>query len=96
VPNLFEAGKEGFLVAPGDLHSLAKSMNSLLKDQAARESMGAAAASRARKNFDMSNMVRAYEEVYEDLLAQSQLRRGRNMFRGPAIPAEERLGSLQR
>jgi glycosyltransferase involved in cell wall biosynthesis len=95
VPNLFEAGKEGFLVAPGDLHGLAKSMNSLLQDRAARESMGAAAASRARKNFDVSNMVRAYEEVYEDLLAQSQLRCGRSMFRGPAISAEERLGSHQ-
>jgi glycosyltransferase involved in cell wall biosynthesis len=96
VPNLFEAGKEGFLVAPGDLHGLAESMNSLLKDPAARESMGAAAASRARKNFDVSNMVRAYEEVYEDLLAQSQLRHARSMFRGPAIPADERLGSHQR
>jgi hypothetical protein len=83
-------------VVPGDLHALAESMNSLLKDQAARESMGAAAASRARKNFDLSNMVGAYEDVYEDLLAQSQLRLGRSLFRGPAIPAEEGLGSHQR
>jgi hypothetical protein len=52
--------------------------------------MGAAAASRARKNFDVSNMVRAYEEVYENLLAQW------SMFRGPAIPAEEGLGTHQR
>jgi glycosyltransferase involved in cell wall biosynthesis len=96
VPNLFEAGKEGFLVARGDLHGLAKSMNSLLMHQAARESMGAAAASRARKNFDLSNMVRAYEEVYEDLLAESQLRHGRSMFRGAAIPAKEGLRSHQR
>jgi len=96
VPNLFEAGKEGFLVAPGDLHGLAKSMNSLLIYQATRESMGAAAASRARKNFDLSNMVRAYEEVYEYLLAESQLRPERSMFQGPTIPAEEGLGSHQR
>jgi len=96
VPNLFEAGKEGFLVAQGDLHGLAKSMNTLLKYQGARQSMGAAAASRARKNYDVANMVRAYEEVYEDLLAQSQLRNVRSLFRGPAIPAEEGLGSHQR
>jgi hypothetical protein len=34
--------------------------------------MGVAAARRARERFDVANMVRAYEEVYESL--QSQLR----------------------
>jgi len=96
VPNLFEAGAEGFLVAPGDCNGLAKSMNTLLKYQALRESMGAAAASRARKKYDVTNMVRAYEKVYEDLLAQSLLRNVRGVFRGPAIPVEEGLGSRQR
>ena len=96
VPNLFEAGKEGFLVPAGDLHGLAKSMNSLLKYEAARQSMGAAAATRARKNFDVSNMVRAYEAVYEDQLALSQLRSVRNLFCAPALPTEEGLGSHQR
>lgn len=93
VPNLLEAGKEGFLVPPGDFHGLAKSMNSFLKYEAARQSMGAAAASRARNNFDVSNMVRAYEEVYEDQLALSQLWSVRSLFRAPAIPAEESFGS---
>ena len=93
VPNLFEAGKEGFLVPPGDHQGLAKSMNSLLKYEAARKSMGAAAASRARTNFDVANMVRAYEEVYEDQLVLSQLRNTRSLFRCPAIPAEEGLAS---
>jgi glycosyltransferase involved in cell wall biosynthesis len=95
VPNLFEAGKEGFLVSTGDFHGLAKSMNSLLKYPPARESMGAAAASRARENYDVANMVRAYEEVYEDQLALSQLRNVRSMFRAPVIPAEEGIGSHQ-
>jgi len=93
VPNLFENGKEGFLVAPGDLQGLAKSMNTLLKYQAARESMGAAATSRAKENFDVSNMVRSYEQVYEDLLVHSQRRNAQSVLRGPAIPAEEGLGS---
>src|SRR5712664_2174102 len=96
VPDLFENGKEDFIVQPGDLQGLGKSMNSLLKYQAARESMGAAAASRARENFDVSNMVRAYEQVYEDLVAQSDRRNAQSVFRGPAIPAEERLGSHHR
>lgn len=96
VPNLFEAGKEGFLVPAGDEHGLAKSMNSLLKYEPARQSMGAAAKSRAKKNYDVSNMVRAYEEVYEDQLADSQLRNARSLFRGPAIPAEEEMAGQHR
>jgi glycosyltransferase involved in cell wall biosynthesis len=96
VPKLFEGGNEGFLVAPGDFQALGKSMNSLLKYQAAREFMGAAAASRARKNYDVANMVRAYEDVYEDLMAHSQTRNARSLFRGPAIPAEEELAGQHR
>jgi glycosyltransferase involved in cell wall biosynthesis len=96
VPNLFETGKEGFLVPRGDFHGLAKSMNTLLRYEAVRESMAAAAAGRARKKYDVANMVRAYEDVYEELLALSQFRNVRSLFRGPVIPAEESLGSHQR
>ncbi len=96
VPNLFETGKEGLLVAVGDLQGLAKSMNALLEDQTARESMGAAAASRARKKYDLANMIRAYEEVYEDLLAQSGLRNATSSFRETGITAGESLGTHHR
>jgi glycosyltransferase involved in cell wall biosynthesis len=96
VPNLFEAGKEGFLVPAGDLHALAKSMNSLLKYGAVRRSMGVVAATRARKNYDVSNMVRAYEAVYEEQMALSPLRGVRTLFRASTLPAEEGLGSNQR
>jgi glycosyltransferase involved in cell wall biosynthesis len=96
VPKLFEGGNEGFLLAPGDCQGLAKSMNSLLKYEAAREFMGAAAATRAGKNYDVANMVHAYEGVYEDLLAHSQPRNVRSLFRGQAIPAEEELAGQHR
>ncbi len=96
VPKLFEDGNEGFLVPPGDCQGLAKSMNSLLKYEAAREFMGAAAATRAGKNYDVANMVHAYEDVYEDLLAHSQPRNVRSLFRGPAMPAEEELAGQHR
>ena len=96
VPNLFETGKEGFLVPARDPQGLAKSMNSLLKYELVRRSMGTAASTRAKANFDVANMVRAYEEVYEDQLALSQLGSVSGFFRGPAIPAEEGLGSRQR
>jgi glycosyltransferase involved in cell wall biosynthesis len=96
VPNLFASEKEGFLVPQGDFQALAKSMNTLLRYDAVRETMGAAAASRAKKNYDVSTMIRAYEEVYEDQLALSHLRSVRSLFRAPAIPAEEGLGSRHR
>jgi glycosyltransferase involved in cell wall biosynthesis len=68
VPTLFESGKEGFIVARGDAQALGKSMASLLRDRETRESLGRAAARRARQNFDVSTMVQAYEELYEKLV----------------------------
>jgi glycosyltransferase involved in cell wall biosynthesis len=68
VPNLLEDGKEGFIVPPGDVEGLAKSMAFLLRTPQARQSLGMAAARRARKNFDVSTMVQAYEDLYENLV----------------------------
>ena len=71
VPDLFENGKEGYLVQPGDLKGLSDSMEALLRNREARQSLGMAAAQRARKNYDVSTMVQAYEEVYESLVDQA-------------------------
>jgi glycosyltransferase involved in cell wall biosynthesis len=46
-------------------------MASLLGNREARQSLGMAAARRARENFDVSTMVQAYEEVYENLVDHS-------------------------
>jgi glycosyltransferase involved in cell wall biosynthesis len=67
VPELIESGKEGFVVPLGDLDGLAKSMTFLLNHKPVRETMGAAAARRARDKFDVSVMIRAYEHLYETL-----------------------------
>jgi glycosyltransferase involved in cell wall biosynthesis len=67
VPELIESGKEGFVVPLGDLDGLAKSMTFLLNHKLVRQTMGAAAARRARDKFDVSVMVRAYEHLYETL-----------------------------
>ena len=93
VPNLFESGKEGLLAPRGDSQALGKSMNTLLRYEAVRVSMGTAAATRAKRNYDVSNMVRAYEDVYEDQLALSQLKSVKSLFRAPAMSAEECAGS---
>jgi glycosyltransferase involved in cell wall biosynthesis len=68
VPTLFESGKEGFIVARGDAQALGNSMASLLRDRETRESLGRAAARRAKETFDVSTMVQAYEELYEKLV----------------------------
>jgi glycosyltransferase involved in cell wall biosynthesis len=71
VPDLFESGKEGLMVQPGDVQGLSNAMATLLRNREARRSMGIAAARRARKNYDVSRMVQAYEELYEDLVDHS-------------------------
>jgi len=35
--------------------------------------MGIAAAQRARENFDVSRMIRDYEQLYENLIGHAQL-----------------------
>lgn len=67
VPSLLADKTGGVLVQPGDAEEFSNAMESLLADRQLRHSMGAAAARRAREDFDVTNMVRAYEEVYESL-----------------------------
>ncbi len=96
VPDLFEYGKEGFLVQPGDVQGLSNSMASLLGNREARQSLGMAAARRAREKLDVSTMVQAYEGLYERLFDHSQRPNVESVFRGSAIPAEEGVVSRNR
>lgn len=91
VPSLVEGGTHGFLVQPGDLEGLARSMESLLRHRGVRQSLGMAAARRARENFDVSDMVRAHEEVYENVATNSHLRNSQNALPLGTISAEEGL-----
>ena len=89
VPDLFETGKEGFLVQLGDVKALSDVLELLLRNSVARKSMGIAAARRAKRNFDVSTMVRSYEELYENTIVRL---RGQNVSRAfpePVKPAEE-------
>jgi glycosyltransferase involved in cell wall biosynthesis len=69
VPELLQNGKEGFIVQPGHSEQLSEAMVTLLADSDLRRKMGAAAAARAKGKFDVSAMVRAYEELYEEISA---------------------------
>jgi glycosyltransferase involved in cell wall biosynthesis len=72
VPELLQNGKQGFIVQPGQAEQLAEAMAILLKDADLRRTMGAAAAARAKEKFDVSAMVRAYEELYDEISGPSQ------------------------
>src|SRR6267378_4515245 len=86
VPDLFESGKEGLIVRPGDVQGLSNSMAYLLENREARLSMGMAAAQRARENYDVSTMVQAYEELYEDVVNLSHTRNTESVLRKSPIP----------
>jgi len=66
VPELLENGNEGFVVEPGQAEQLSKEMMLLLNNAGLRRAMGAAASARAREKFDVSAMVKAYEELYSE------------------------------
>jgi glycosyltransferase involved in cell wall biosynthesis len=71
VPELLQNGTEGFIVPPDNAEQLSDAMMTLLKDGNLRSVMGAAAATRAKEKFDVSAMIRAYEELYNEIAAPS-------------------------
>jgi glycosyltransferase involved in cell wall biosynthesis len=91
VPDLFESGKEGFIVQPGDVRGLADAIALLLVDGKSRKSLGLAAARRAKGNFDVSTMVWAYEELYENLIGRLQSQKARSTLSERVNPTEAGL-----
>ena len=71
VPELLQNGRQGFIVQPGDAKGLSQGISTLLNDGNLRREMGAAASLRAKEKFDVSAMVRAYEELYTELSAST-------------------------
>lgn len=96
VPDLFESGKQGILVPRGDVRSLSKAMTFLSQDPEARKSLGLAAARRAREKFDVATMVRAYEEMYEQLLKQERHRNAASALMETVVPVNQEAGNRNR
>ncbi len=69
VTDLIREGENGFSVEPGDHAALAAKVVALLKDDAARKRMGAAAAASVGPEFDIDGMVRSQEALYSRLLS---------------------------
>lgn len=93
VPDLLEHGRQGLIVPLGNVQVLSIAMSLLVEDREHRQSLGRAAARRARENFDVSTMVRAYEELYEDLLDRSHPPNAEGALQDAAIPAQLGGGS---
>jgi len=91
VADLVESGKQGLIVPLGDVQGFSGAMISLLRNQEARQRLGLAAARRARQSYDVSTMVRAYEELYDSVFHQSRHLKAESYLRESAITAEERV-----
>ena len=89
VPELLKNGREGFIVQPGDAEQLSAAMMTLLKDGDLRRTMGAAAATRAKEKFDVSAMVRAYEDLYDEIAAPSRTWRQFQIGGKPTVTRED-------
>lgn len=68
IPEVLVDGETGFLVPPRDHTAMADALVTLLKDQALRARMGAAALERARARFTVERMVEGTSAVYERLV----------------------------
>lgn len=64
---IFEDGKEGFIVEPGDPEVLARSIERLLKDPALRQEMGKKGREKVLKDYDWDVV---YEKYYRPLFSQ--------------------------
>ena len=69
VPDLVSSGKTGFLVDFGDVNKIAASLTRVLKDPGLRAQMGAAARTRAQKDFHPSSAAEKTVEVYKQVIS---------------------------
>ena len=70
IPELVRHGRDGLLVEAGDAAGMADAMCLLQAQPAVLRKMGNSGRERALARFDLPAMVRAYTELYEQLLGQ--------------------------
>lgn len=73
-PEIVVPGETGKLVPPLDPAGLAAAMLEMLDEQSRWPEMARAARDRVERNFNIREMVRHYEELYQDILARQQAR----------------------
>jgi len=70
VPEAVVHGETGLLVPPGDPVALADAVGRLLHDPAQAKQMGLAGRERVSNRFNIDRMVRATEQVYQEILKE--------------------------
>jgi N-acetyl-alpha-D-glucosaminyl L-malate synthase BshA len=74
LPEVVREGVTGYLRAPDDTAGMAAAAVGLLRDPAARQAMGRAAADDVRARFQHHTVVPLYERFYEEIIQQGRLR----------------------
>jgi glycosyltransferase involved in cell wall biosynthesis len=71
IPEIIDDGVDGILVPPGNAESLAAAVTSLLAHPERRQALAGAGRDKVVQRFKFSDMVRAYESLYERLAGQA-------------------------
>ena len=75
IPDAVEDGRSALLVPPDDVAALTGALERLAADELLRGRLAAAAQETGRRDFTVSAMVRAYEDLYDDVLRSARARR---------------------
>lgn len=71
IPEVIEDGKNGFLINPGDITALGKTILCLLKDAELRERMSRNSYRKMQEDFSLQACVSRLEEIYADCLQRA-------------------------
>ncbi len=100
IPEAIASGREGLLVHPGDVGSLAGALQGLLTDPPRRAALGEAAGRRAHSEFTVQVMADRYETLYtgappvQDADVEAPIVFGRCAPKRSTLVAARMLGSL--
>lgn len=70
IPDIIADGDTGILFPPNNPEALAKTVNRLLSDRELRETLGSAAAARARNHFSAAAWMSRLRETYTEVIAR--------------------------
>jgi glycosyltransferase involved in cell wall biosynthesis len=65
-PHIIEHGKDGLLIEPRDVEGMASALTTLVDDASLRRELGAAARDKVSRQYTVSHMTRAYEQIYRE------------------------------
>ncbi|MCU0924237.1 MAG: glycosyltransferase, partial [Burkholderiaceae bacterium] len=75
---LVENGMTGYIVPPRDAEAMAACLVAMANDPANAVALGRAGRVRVERHFSLPAMVRAYQNLYDSLLAERSARTNRN------------------